>query len=188
MHWGTKKYNGSIYRFGSPYTIQVSREVLYQDLQKLLMKEMASILHDDILISHQKVPLFKIRVVDGLEGANYLDAEVDLPMYTEAIEQTIGLCSIDQVVPHVKLVLEWDAPAKSQIIAGIFLSILSLILRLTSFSPPRWPRYHWRAFKCQTSREKSNWSFNSHFRRMFQFVHQSWKANGRRQVALSPVQ
>ena len=105
-------------RFGSPYTIQVSREVLYQDLQKLLMKEMASILHDDILISHQKVPLFKIRVVDGLEGANYLDANVDLPMYTEAIEQAIGLCTIDEVVPHVKLVLEWDAPAKSQIIAG----------------------------------------------------------------------
>jgi len=98
----------------------VSREILYQDLQKLLMKEMASILHDDILISHQKVPLFKIRVLDGLEGANYLDANVDLPMYTEAIEQAIGLCSIDEVVPHVKLVLEWDAPAKSQIIAGIF--------------------------------------------------------------------
>lgn len=98
----------------------MSREILYQDLQKLLMKEMASILHDDILISHQKVPLFKIRVLDGLEGANYLDANVDLPMYTEAIEQAIGLCSIDEVVPHVKLVLEWDAPAKSQIIAGIF--------------------------------------------------------------------
>ena len=42
-------------RFGSPYTIQVSREVLYEDLQKLLMKEMASILHDDILIANQKV-------------------------------------------------------------------------------------------------------------------------------------
>ena len=42
-------------RFGSPYTIQVSREVLYEDLQKLLMKEMGSILHDDILIANQKV-------------------------------------------------------------------------------------------------------------------------------------
>ena len=42
-------------RFGSPYTIQVSREVLYEDLQKLLMKEMSPILHDDILIANQKV-------------------------------------------------------------------------------------------------------------------------------------
>ena len=29
-------------RFGSPYTIQVSREIYYTDLQKLLMKEMAA--------------------------------------------------------------------------------------------------------------------------------------------------
>ena len=49
-------------------SIQVSRETLYTDLQKLLMKEMAHILHDDILISAQKVPLFKIRVLDCLEG------------------------------------------------------------------------------------------------------------------------
>ena len=112
-------------RFGSPYTIQVSREVLYQDLQKLLMKEMASILHDDILIANQKVPLFQMRIHDGLDiinepeekEANYLDPEVELPMYTLAIEQAISLCSVNQVVPHVKLTLEWDAPAKSQIIA-----------------------------------------------------------------------
>jgi ubiquitin carboxyl-terminal hydrolase 31 len=113
-------------RFGSPYTIQVSREVLYEDLQKLLMKEMASILHDDILIANQKVPLFNIRVLDGLSNVsvdkdkdigNYLDASVELPMYTLAIEQAIALCSVTDNVPHVKFTLEWDAPAKSQIIA-----------------------------------------------------------------------
>ena len=134
-------------RFGSPYTIQVSRETEYADLQKLLMKEMASILHDDILISAQKVPLFKIRVVDDLilnnktidgekicvsdadEDNSYLDSEVDLPLYSLAIEQSIELCTVATVdgnadtVPsgcppiHVKFVLEWDAPAKSQIIA-----------------------------------------------------------------------
>ena len=83
-------------RFGSPYTIQVSRETLYGDLQKLLMKEMSGILHDDILISQQKVPLFKIRVLDGLdsgEGA-YLDSSVDMPMYTLAIEQAINICTV----------------------------------------------------------------------------------------------
>lgn len=113
-------------RFGSPYTIQVSREILYEDLQKLLMKEMASILHDDILIANQKVPLFNIRVLDGLSNVSvekdkdigsYLDASVELPMYTLAIEQAIALCSVTDNVPHVKFTLEWDAPAKSQIIA-----------------------------------------------------------------------
>ena len=94
-------------RFGSPYTIQVSREIYYTDLQKLLMKEMASILHDDILISNQKVPLFKIRILDGLDydddAANYLDSKVELPMYTLSVEQAVNLCSVDQVAPHVKL-------------------------------------------------------------------------------------
>jgi ubiquitin carboxyl-terminal hydrolase 31 len=65
----------------------VSRETLYGDLQKLLMKEMAPILHDDILIGSQKVPLFKIRIIDGFDDPSYLDSSVDLPMYTLAIEQ-----------------------------------------------------------------------------------------------------
>ena len=128
------------------------------------MKEMASILHDDILISAQKVPLFKIRVVDDLvmlsqtnhkadsptdagstavncdadedEGSFYLDSEVDLPLYSLAVEQAINLCTMSMAdsastvgksdssenssggpPTHVKFVLEWDAPAKSQIIA-----------------------------------------------------------------------
>ena len=129
-------------RFGSPYTIQVSRTTEYADLQKLLMKEMASILHDDILISAQKVPLFKIRVIDDLlsskkaskadisdlEDTNlYLDSEVDLPLYSHAVEEALELCKISQAngegepqggpPVHVKFVIEWDAIAVSQIIA-----------------------------------------------------------------------
>ena len=48
---------------------------------------MAPILHDDILIGSQKVPLFKIRIIDGFDDPSYLDSSVDLPMYTLAIEQ-----------------------------------------------------------------------------------------------------
>ena len=111
------------------------------------MKEMASILHDDILISAQKVPLFRIRVIDDLipnnkvsEGEKngtsdaddkhfYLDSEVDLPLYSHVVDQALDLCTISRSCGesesdpsagppiHVKFVLEWDAPAKSQIIA-----------------------------------------------------------------------
>ena len=127
----------------------MSRTTEYNDLQKLLMKEMASILHDDILISAQKVPLFKIRVVDDLviscnnsstsntsavegdaddESHLYLDSDVDLPLYSHAVDQALELCKISIAEEeesestrgppiHVKFVLEWDAPAKSQIIA-----------------------------------------------------------------------
>ena len=108
------------------------------------MKEMASILHDDILISAQKVPLFKIRVVDDLvsnkessakeasenesEDNNlYLDSEVDMPLYSHAVDQALELCRISRTGGdiesesgppiQVKFVLEWDAIVKSQIIA-----------------------------------------------------------------------
>lgn len=34
--------------------MQVPREISYEDLQKLILKEMAPILHDDVLTSSQK--------------------------------------------------------------------------------------------------------------------------------------
>jgi len=106
-------------RFGTPYTIQVSRETLYGDLQKLLMKEMSPILHDDILISAQKVPLFKIRVLDGFEDRTYLDEKVEMPLYMECVETSLNMMQVRApgCVAHAQLVLEWDMPAKTQIIA-----------------------------------------------------------------------
>jgi hypothetical protein len=48
--------------------MQVGRDTGYADLQKLLLKEMAFILHDDVLTSAQDVPLFRIRVTDLPQG------------------------------------------------------------------------------------------------------------------------
>merc|ERR1719347_1724475 len=106
-------------RFGTPYTIQVSRETIYGDLQKLLMKEMSPILHDDILISAQKVPLFKIRVLDGFDGKTYMDDTVEMPLYMECVETAMNMCQVGVTggPAHIQLVLEWDMPAKTQIIA-----------------------------------------------------------------------
>ena len=77
--------------------LQVSRETTYPDLQKLLMKEMAPILHDDILISAQRVPLFRIRVLDGFEGGAYLDERVELPLYMECVETAVNISQVDQL-------------------------------------------------------------------------------------------
>ena len=46
--------NGLMTLFGSPYTMQISRETNYNDIQKLLLKEMAPILYDDVLSNYQK--------------------------------------------------------------------------------------------------------------------------------------
>eukprot|EP00096_Caligus_rogercresseyi_P014740 TRINITY_DN7236_c0_g1_i1.p1 TRINITY_DN7236_c0_g1~~TRINITY_DN7236_c0_g1_i1.p1 ORF type:complete len:789 (-),score=290.55 TRINITY_DN7236_c0_g1_i1:540-2906(-) len=104
-------------RFGTPYAIQVSRETLYCDLQKLLLKEMSPILHSDVLVGEQNAAIFKINVLfddseeeDKNNSSTYLSPGDELPLYTELIEKALKQGSV------VKLVCEWDALAKSQII------------------------------------------------------------------------
>ncbi|XP_076286240.1 ubiquitin carboxyl-terminal hydrolase 31 [Lasioglossum baleicum] len=108
-------------RFGSPYTMQVSRETSYEDLQKLLLKEMHSVLADDVLTSSQSPGLFNIRVADPAatpvqDEHPCIDPCVEHPLYTEQIEQALALCADDSGPQHVKLILEWDEATKRNII------------------------------------------------------------------------
>lgn len=108
-------------RFGSPYTMQVSRETSYEDLQKLLLKEMHSTLTDDVLTSSQSPGLFNIRVADPAatpiqDEHPCIDPCVEHPLYTEQIEQALALCADDSGPQHVKLILEWDEATKKNII------------------------------------------------------------------------
>lgn len=108
-------------RFGSPYCMQVSRETSYDDLQKLLLKEMAVILHDDVLTLSQSRGIFKIRISDPAcdenEPACYLEPELEHPLFMEALDQALALCSEDGGPAHVKLILEWDSDSKQSLIA-----------------------------------------------------------------------
>lgn len=97
-------------RFGSAFTMQVCRETSYKDLQKLLLKEMASMLHDDVLTTEQDIPLFGIRLADASDMPQYLDPTVELPLFTDPVDQALAM-SGDQ--PHVKFILEWDLHAKN---------------------------------------------------------------------------
>ncbi|XP_050540078.1 ubiquitin carboxyl-terminal hydrolase 43 [Daktulosphaira vitifoliae] len=101
-------------RFGSAFTMQICRETSYKDLQKLLLKEMASMLHDDILTAEQDIPLFGIRLADASDLPQYLDPTVELPLFTDPIDQALAM-SGDQ--PHIKFILEWDLHAKKTTIA-----------------------------------------------------------------------
>ncbi|XP_058805808.1 ubiquitin carboxyl-terminal hydrolase 31 isoform X2 [Phymastichus coffea] len=108
-------------RFGSPYTMQVSRETSYQDLQKLLLKEMHASLADEVLTSSQEPGLFNIRVADpaatpAQDEHPCIDPCVEHPLYVEQIEQALALCADDSGPQHVKLILEWDEATKCNII------------------------------------------------------------------------
>ncbi|KAK7605335.1 hypothetical protein V9T40_007193 [Parthenolecanium corni] len=107
-------------RFGSPFTMPICRETSYVDLQKLLLKEMAWMLHDDVLTTDQEIPLFRIRVADTADAPelSYLDPNVDHPLFTEPVEHALALGIItNSGPPHLKLVLEWDLQAKESTVA-----------------------------------------------------------------------
>lgn len=104
-------------KFGSPYTMQVLRETSYADLQKLILKEMASILHDDVLTSNQNNDIFVMRLSEpALFGDNEaLDPMLSHPLFTEVIDQALALCaSTESGPPHIKLVLEWTETGKKR--------------------------------------------------------------------------
>lgn len=65
--------------------------------------------------------MFKIRISDPACNDNeppcYLDPELEHPLFMEAIDQALALCSEDGGPPHVKLVLEWTSESKNTIIA-----------------------------------------------------------------------
>ncbi|KAL6990352.1 Ubiquitin carboxyl-terminal hydrolase 31 [Sarracenia purpurea var. burkii] len=107
-------------RFGSPFTMPISRETSYVDLQKLLLKEMAWMLHDDVLTTDQEIPLFRIRVADTADAPelSYLDPTVDHPLFTEPVEHALAIGLFTNTGPaHLKLILEWDLQAKESTIA-----------------------------------------------------------------------
>jgi len=54
---------------------------------------------------------------DGDDGPVYLDASVDHPLYTEAVDTALSLCEPEHGTPlHIKMVLEWDLDAKEKTI------------------------------------------------------------------------
>lgn len=65
--------------------------------------------------------IFKIRISDPAcnynEPSCYLDSNLEHPLFMEAIDQALALCSDGGGPSHVKLVLEWNLECKKNIIA-----------------------------------------------------------------------
>lgn len=65
--------------------------------------------------------IFKIRISDPACNDNeppcYLDPDLEHPLFMEAIDQALALCSEEYGPSHVKLVMEFTQGAKSIIIA-----------------------------------------------------------------------
>lgn len=65
--------------------------------------------------------MFKIRISDPACNDNeppcYLEPHLEHPLFMEAVDQALALCSEEGGPPHVKLVMEFSPEAKASIIA-----------------------------------------------------------------------
>lgn len=65
--------------------------------------------------------IFKMRISDPACNDNeppcYLEPELEHPLFMEAVDQALALCSEEGGPAHVKLVLEWSPQEKNSVIA-----------------------------------------------------------------------
>lgn len=101
-------------RFGTPLCLQVNRDISYAELQRLLLKEMASVLKSEVFTFETPVKeLYKIRLQDpSADPDTYLQPTVAHPLFTEMIDLALSVVPSDGGPAHVKLLLEWAQPEK----------------------------------------------------------------------------
>lgn len=106
--------SGEVRRFGTPFCIVVNRDVSYVELQKLLLKEMSSILKSEVFaFSTPMQEMFKMRLQDpSCDADTYLESNVEHPLFTEMIDLALSVLPTDAGPAHVKLLIEWTNPER----------------------------------------------------------------------------
>ncbi|ETN67934.1 ubiquitin carboxyl-terminal hydrolase 43 [Anopheles darlingi] len=107
--------DGAVKRFGTPFCLMVNRDISHGELQKLLLKEMSSILRSEVFaFATPAQSLFRLRLQDpSCDADAYLEPTVEHPLFTEMIDNALAILSTQAVGPaHVKLLLEWSEPEK----------------------------------------------------------------------------
>lgn len=102
-------------RFGSPYAMQVPRETSYEDLQKLMLKEMSQVIAERVLENAQGADIFRARIAEAHRPRDpaYLQPELPHPLFALDVEQ--AMCAHNKY-PHLKLELLWDSVHRDSII------------------------------------------------------------------------
>ncbi|XP_058125776.1 ubiquitin carboxyl-terminal hydrolase 43 [Anopheles ziemanni] len=106
--------NGCVKRFGTPFCLIVNRDISYSELQKLLLKEMSSILRSDVFtFATPAQNLFRMRLQDpSCDVDTWLETTVEHPLFTEMIDLALSVLPSDAGPAHVKLLIEWTEPER----------------------------------------------------------------------------
>lgn len=106
-------YNNETARFGTPFCIEVDRDLSFLELQKKLLREMSLVLKPEVF-SYKTSPnnMFRIRLQDpSADPDSYLE-NVEHPLFTELIDMALSLANenVGSRTPHINLILEWKEP------------------------------------------------------------------------------
>lgn len=100
-------------RFGTPFCMQVARDISFVELQKALLKQMKSVLKPEVFAYTSLEEMFKIHLVDpSADPDTYIEPVVEHPLFTEMIDMALSVFPSDAGPAHVKLLLEWPEPDK----------------------------------------------------------------------------
>ena len=103
--------------FGPLFSILVSREASYKQIQLDILNGMRSILKNNIEFNFSNLKL-RLRVIGGIPGKAYLPEDVDHPLYMPTVDRALTSCEDkDYRGPiHLKLVVEWDLDIRNSLI------------------------------------------------------------------------
>lgn len=106
--------DASATRFGTPFCLQVSRDISFTELQKTILKEMKTVLRPEVFAYTTPLhEMFRIHLIDPSADADtYIEATVEHPLFTEIIDMALSVFPSDAGSVHIKFLLEWREPEK----------------------------------------------------------------------------
>lgn len=109
-----KVADGKTELFGTPFCVQIRRDVTHRELQKRLLKEMQTVLKPEVFAyTVQPSDMFRMRLQDpSADDDAYMEARVEHPLFMEMIDLALVVLCADAGPPHVKLLLEWREPER----------------------------------------------------------------------------
>lgn len=100
--------------FGTPFCVQIRRDVTHKELQKRLLKEMQTILKPEVFAyAVQPADMFRMRLQDpSADDDAYMEPRVEHPLFMEMIDLALIVLCADAGPAHVKMLLEWREPER----------------------------------------------------------------------------
>ncbi|XP_060076528.1 ubiquitin carboxyl-terminal hydrolase 31-like, partial [Ylistrum balloti] len=102
-------------RFCAPQILRIPRDVDNRGLQKEILTNLGPCVREG-LVGQKLDTLFRLRLVTGSGGRDYLPLDVEMPLYIQNVDRALSNFSPENGPTHIRLVAEWDPAVKKKVI------------------------------------------------------------------------